>query len=122
MNQGAKILLEAAIKGTVIQELQDDGQWRDLTVKEAIAASANQLDNEGLISTLRMKPAKIVRYIPLTKHSTRGFSTHTPVASFSMAINLAGDWELSGSEVVGVYHLEIDPETMNATATFMETP
>ena len=120
MNQGAKIFLEAALKGTVLQELQDDGQWHDLSIKEAILASANQLDNEGSISTLRMKPAKIVRYIPLTKHSTRGFSTHTPVASFSMAINLAGDWELSGSEVVGVYHLEIDPETMEAKATFMK--
>lgn len=120
MNQGAKILLETAIKGTVLQELQEDGQWRDLSIKEAIAASVNQLDNEGLITTLRIKPEKIVRYIPLTKHSTRGLSTHTPVASFSVAINVAEDWGSSGSEVVGVYHLEIDPETMNATATFME--
>jgi len=122
VNQGAKILLEAAIKGTVIQELQDDGQWHDLSVKEAILASTNQLDNEGKITTLRFKPPKLVRYIPVTKHSTRGLSTHTPVASFSIAINVAEDWRSSDSEVVGVYHLEIDPETMNATATFMETP
>ena len=97
MNQGAKILLEAAIKGTVIQELQDDGQWHDLSIKEAILASTNQLDNEGKISTLRFKPSKIVRYIRVTK-----------------------GWVGSGSEVVGVYHLEIDPETMEAKATFME--
>ena len=119
MNQGAKILLEAAIKGTVIQELQDDGQWRDLTVKEAIAASANQLDNEGKISTLRFKPSKIVRYIPVTKHNRLGITTHTPVATFHSAARVAEGWVGSGAEVVGVYHLEIDPETMEAKATFM---
>ena len=118
MNQGAKILLEAAIKGTVIQELQDDGQWHDLSIKEAIAASANQLDNEGLISTLRIKPSKIVRYIPVTKHNRFGITPHTPVATFPSAARIAEGW--AGSEVVGIYHLEIDPETMNATATFME--
>ena len=120
MNQGAKILLEAAIKGTVIQELQDDSQWHDLSIKEAIVASANQLDNEGKISTLRMKPAKIVRYIPLTKHNSMGLITHTPVATFSIATRIAKGWVGSGSEVVGIYHLEIDPETMEATATFMD--
>ena len=35
MNQGAKILLEAAIKGTVIQELQDDGQWHVLSINDS---------------------------------------------------------------------------------------
>lgn len=122
MNQGAKILLEAAIKGTVIQELQDDGQWHDLSIKEAILASTNQLDNEGKISTLRFKPSKIVRYIPVTKHNRLGLTTHTPVATFISATRVAEGWVGSGAEVVGVYHLEIDPETMNATATFMETP
>ena len=122
MNQGVKILLEAAIKGTVIQELQDDGQWHDLSIKEAILASTNQLDNEGKISTLRFKPAKIVRYIPVTNHSILGLTVHTPVATFPSATRIAEGWVGSGSEVVGVYHLEIDPETMNATATFMETP
>ena len=120
MNQGAKILLEAAIKGTVIQELQDDGQWRDLTVKEAIAASTNQLDNEGKISTLRFKPSKIVRFIPVTKHNILGTIAHTPVDTFSTATRIAKGWVGSGSEVVGIYHLEIDPETMEAKATFME--
>ena len=120
MNQGVKILLEAAIKGTVIQELQDDGQWHDLSVKEAILASTNQLDNEGKISTLRFKPSKIVRYIPVTKHNRLGITTHTPVATFPSATRIAEGWVGSGSEIVGVYHLEIDPETMNATATFME--
>ena len=120
MNQGAKIFLEAAIKGTVIQELQDDGQWHDLSIKEAILASTNQLDNEGKISTLRFKPAKIVRYIPVTKHSILGLIAHTPVATLLSAIRITKGWVGPGSEVVGVYHLEIDPETMNATATFME--
>lgn len=120
MNQGAKILLEAAIKGTVIQELQDDGQWHDLSIKEAILASTNQLDSEGKISTLRFKPSKIVRYIPVTKHNRLGITTHTPVATFPSATRIAEGWVGSGSEVVGVYLLEIDPETMNATATFME--
>lgn len=120
MNQGAKILLEAAIKGTAIQELQDDGQWHDLSIKEAILASTNQLDNEGLISTLRMKPAKIVRYIPLTKHSVLGLTAHTPVATFPSAIRIAKGWVGSGAEAVGVYHLEIDTETMEAKTTFME--
>ena len=119
MNQGAKIFLEAALKGTVLQELQEDGQWRDLTVKEAIAASANQLDNEGKISTLRFKPSKIVRYIPVTKHHSLGLVTHTSVATFSSATRIAEGWVGSGVEVVGVYHLEIDPETMEAKATFM---
>ena len=122
MNQGAKILLEAAIKGTVIQELQDDGQWHDLSIKEAILASTNQLDSEGKISTLRFKPSKIVRFIPVTKHNSLGIITHTPVATFPSATRIAEGWVGSGSELVGVYHLEIDPETMNATATFMETP
>ena len=122
MNQGAKILLEAAIKGTVIQELQDDGQWHDLSIKEAILASTNQLDNEGKISTLRFKPSRIVRFIPVTKHNRLGLTTHTPVATFPSATRIAEGWVGSGSEVVGAYHLEIDPETMNATATFMETP
>ena len=117
MNQGAKILLEAAIKGTVIQELQDDGQWHDLSIKEAILASTNQLDNEGKISTLRFKPSKIVRYIPVTKHNRLGLAIHTPVATFTSA---AEGWVGSGAKVVGVYHLEIDPETMEATTTFME--
>ena len=121
MNQGAKILLETALKGTVLQELQEDGQWHDLAVKEAITASANRLDNEGLITTLRIKPSKIVRYIPVTKHSSIGLTAHTPAATFPSAIRVAEGWVGSGSEVVGVYHLEIDPETMNATATFMET-
>ena len=89
MNQGAKILLETALKGTVLQELQEDGQWRDLTVKEAITASANQLDNEGLITTLRIKPSKIVRYIPVTKHSRIGLTAHTPAATFPSAIRVA---------------------------------
>ena len=120
MNQGAKILLEAAIKGTVIQELQDDGQWRDLTVKEAIAASTNQLDNAGMITTLRFKPSKIVRFIPVTKHNSLGLITHTPVNSFSTATRVAEGWAGYSAEVVGVYHLEIDPETMEAKATFME--
>lgn len=120
MNQGAKILLETALKGTVLQELQEDGQWHDLTVKEAITASANQLDNEGLITTLRMKPSKIVRYIPVTKHSRIGLTTHTSVATLPSATRIAESWVGSGSEVVGIYRLEIDPETMNATATFME--
>jgi len=120
MNQGAKILLETALKGTVFQELQEDGQWRDLTMKEAIAASANQLNNEELINTLRMKPSKIVRYIAVTKHSRIGLTTHTPVATLPSAIRVAEGWVGSGYEVVGIYHLEIDPETMNATATFME--
>ena len=120
MNQGAKILLEAAIKGTVIQELQDDGQWHDLSIKEAILASANQLDSEGKISTLRFKPSKIVRYIPVTKHHIMGLTAHTPVDTFSIATRIAKGWVGSGSEVVGVYHLEIDPETMEAKATFME--
>ena len=119
MNQGAKILLEAAIKGTVIQELQDDGQWHDLSIKEAILASTNQLDNEGKISNLRFKPSKMVRYIPVTKHPRLGLTTHTPVATFPSAIRVAESWVGSGSEVVGVYHLEIDPETMEAKATFM---
>ena len=122
MNQGAKILLEAAIKGTVIQELQDDGQWHDLSIKEAILASTNQLDNEGKITNLRFKPSKIVRYIPVTQHNMDGLTTHTPVATFLSASRIAKGWVGSGSEVVGIYHLEIDPETMNATATFMETP
>lgn len=100
MNQGAKILLEAAIKGTVIQELQDDGQWRDLTVKEAIAASANQLDNEGKISTLRFKPSKIVWYIPVTKHSRVGLTTHTPVATFSTATCIAEGWLIRKSVTI----------------------
>ena len=117
MNQGAKILLEAAIKGTVLQELQENGQWHDLSIKEAIAASANQLDNEGLITTLRFKPSKIVRYIPVTKHSRFGITPHTPVATFPSAARIAEGW--AGSEVVGVYRLEIDPETMNATATLL---
>ena len=120
MNQGAKILLEAAIKGTVIQELQDDGQWRDLSIKEAILASTNQLDNEGKISTLRFKPSKIVRYIPMTKHHILGLIAHTPVATLPPAIRVAKGWAGSGSEVVRIYHLEIDPETMEAKATFME--
>lgn len=120
MNQGAKILLEAAIKGTVIQELQDDGQWHDLYIKEAILASTNQLDNEGKITTLRFKPSKIVRYIPVTKHRRLGLTTHTPVATFPSAIRVVEGWVGSGSEVVGVYLLEIDPETMEAKATFME--
>lgn len=120
MNQGAKILLEAAIKGTVIQELQDDGHWHDLSIKEAILASTNQLDSEGKISTLRFKPSKIVRYIPVTKHNRLGITTHTPVATFPSATRIAEGWVGSGSEVVGVYHLEIDPETMEAKATFME--
>ena len=120
MNQGAKILLEAAIKGTVIQELQDDGQWHDLSIKEAILASTNQLDNEGKISTLRFKPSKIVRYIPVTKHNRLGLATHTPVATFTSAARVAEGWVGSGARVVGVYHLEIDPETMEAKATFME--
>ena len=118
MNQGAKILLEAAIKGTVIQELQDDGQWHDLSIKEAILASTNQLDNEGKIYTLRFKPSKIVRFIPVTKHNRLGLTTHTPVATLTSAARVAEGWV--GSEVVGVYHLEIDPETMGAKATFME--
>ena len=120
MNQGAKILLEAAIKGTVIQELQDDGQWHDLAIKEAILASTNQLDNEGKITTLRFKPSKIVRYIPVTAHDSLGIIAHTPVATFSIATRIAEGWVGLGSEVVGVYHLEIDPETMEAKATFME--
>lgn len=120
MNQGAKIFLEAALKGTVLQELQEDGQWRDLTVKEAIAASANQLDSEGKISTLRFKPSKIVRFIPVTKHHRLGLTAHTPVATFPSAIRVAEGWVGSGAEVVGVYHLEIDPETLEAKATFME--
>lgn len=119
MNQGAKILLEAAIKGIVIQELQDDGQWHDLSIKEAILASTNQLDNEGKISTLRFKPSKIVKYIPVTKHSRLGLTAHTPVATLLSAIRITEGWVGSGAEVVGVYQLEIDPETMNATATFM---
>ena len=122
MNQGAKILLEAAIKGTVIQELQDDGQWHDLSIKEAILASTNQLDNEGKVSNLRFKPSKIVRYISVTKHPILGLTVHTPVDTFPSAIRIAKGWVGSGTEAVGVYHLEIDPETMNATATFMETP
>ena len=120
MNQGAKILLEAAIKGTVIQELQDDGHWHDLSIKEAIFASTNQLDNEGKISTLRFKPSKLVRYIPVTKHNGLWVTTHTPVATFHSAARVAEGWVGSGAEVVGVYHLEIDPETMEAKATFME--
>lgn len=120
MNQGAKILLEAAIKGTVIQELQDDGQWHDLSIKEAILASTNQLDNEGKISTLRFKPSKIVRFIPVTKHNRLGLTTHTPVATFPSASRIAEGWVGSGAEVIGVYHLEIAPETMEAKATFME--
>ena len=120
MNQGAKILLEAAIKGTVIQELQDDGQWHDLSIKEAILASTNQLDNEGKISTLRFKPSKIVRYIPVTKHNRLGLATHTPVVTFPSAICVTEGWAGSGASLVGVYHLEIDPETMEAKATFME--
>ena len=120
MNQGAKTLLEAAIKGTVIQELQDDGQWHDLAIKEAILASTNQLDNAGKITTLRFKPSKIVRYIPVTKHSRVGLTTHTPVATLPAAIRLAESWVSPWSEIVGVYHLEIDPETMEAKATFME--
>ena len=120
MNQGAKILLEAAIKGTVIQELQDDGQWHDLAIKEAILASTNQLDSEGKISTLRFKPSKIVRFIPVTKHNRLGLTTHTPVATFPSATRIAKGWVGSGAEAVGVYHLEIDPETMEAKATFME--
>lgn len=120
MNQGAKILLEAAIKGTVIQELQEDGQWHDLSIKEAILASTNQLDSEGKISTLRFKPSKIVRYIPVTKHNRSGLNTHTPVATFFSATRIADGWIGSGAKVVGVYHLEIDPETMEAKATFME--
>ncbi len=119
MNQGAKIFLEAAIKGTVIQQLQDDGQWHDLTIKEAILASTNQLDNEGKISTLRFKPSKIVRYIPVTKHNILGLTTHTPVATFHSAIRIAEGWVGSGAEAVGVYQLEIDPETMEAKVTFM---
>ena len=119
MNQGAKILLEAAIKGTVIQELQDDGQWHDLSIKEAILASTNQLDNEGKISTLRFKPFKIVRYIPVTKHNRLGMTTHTPFATFSSAARVAEGWVGCGAEVVGIYHMEIDPETMEAKATFM---
>lgn len=120
MNQGAKILLEAAIKGTVIQELQDDGQWHDLSIKEAILASTNQLDNEGKISTLRFKPSKIVRYIPVTKHNRLGLTIHTPVATFTSATRIAEGWVGYGAEAVGVYHLEIDTETMEAKATFME--
>ena len=120
MNQGAKILLEAAIKGTVIQELQDDGQWHDLSIKEAILASTNQLDSEGKISTLRFKPSKIVRFIPVTKHNRLGLTTHTSVATLHSATRIAESWVGSGSEVVGIYHLEIDPETMEAKATFME--
>ena len=96
MNQGAKILLEAAIKGTVIQELQDDGQWHDLPIKEAILASTNQLDNEGKISTLRFKPSKIVRYIPVTKHNILGLITHTPVATFPSASRIAKGWVVPG--------------------------
>ena len=120
MNQSAKILLEYAIKGTVIQELQDDGQWHDLSIKEAILASTNQLDSEGKISTLRFKPSKIVRFIPVTKHNRLGLITHTPVATFTSAARVAEGWVGSGAEFVGVYHLEIDPETMEAKATFME--
>lgn len=120
MNQGVKILLEAAIKGTVIQELQDDGQWHDLSIKEAILASTNQLDNGGKIYTLRFKPSKIVRYIPVTKHNRLEITTHTPVATFTSAARVAEGWVGSGSEVVGVYHLEFDPETLEAKATFME--
>ena len=120
MNQGAKILLEAAIKGTVIQELQDDGQWHDLSIKEAILASTNQLDNEGKISTLRFKPSKIVRYIPVTKHNGLGLATLTPVATFTSAARVAEGWVDFGSKVVGVYRVEIDPETMEAKTTFME--
>ena len=119
MNQGAKILLEAAIKGTVIQELQDDGQWHDLSIKEAILASTNQLDNEGKISNLRFKPSKIVRYIPVTKHRRLGLTTHTPVVTLPSAIRIAEGWVGSGAEAVGVYQLEIDPETMEAKTTFM---
>ena len=122
MNQGAKILLEAAIKGTVIQELQDDGHWHDLSFKEAILASTNQLDSEGKISTLRFKPSKIVRYIPVTKHNSLGLTTHTSVATLPSATRIVKSWVGSGSEVVGIYHLEIDPETMEAKATFMKTP
>ena len=120
MNQGAKILLEAAVEGTVIQELQDDGQWHDLSIKEAILASTNQLDSEGKISTLRFKPSKIVRYIPVTQHYSMGLTAHTPVATFPSAIRVAKGWVGSGAEAVGIYHLEIDPETMEAKATFME--
>ena len=121
MNQGAKILLEAAIKGTAIQELQDDGQWHDLSIKEAILASTNQLDNEGKISTLRFKPSKIVRYIPVTEHNVLGITTHTPVDTFTSAARVAKGWAGFNSEVVWIYHLEIDPETMEAKATFMES-
>ena len=120
MNQGAKILLEAAIKGTAIQELQDDGQWHDLSIKEAILASTNQLDNEGKITTLRFKPSRIVRYIPVTKHNKLGLAIHIPVATFTSAARVAEGWVGSEARVVGVYHLEIDPETMEAKATFME--
>ena len=120
MNQGAKILLEAAIKGTVIQELQDDGPWHDLAIKEAILASTIQLDNEGKMSTLRFKPSKIVRFIPVTAHNSLGLITHTSVATFPSASRIANGWVGSGSEVVGIYHLEIDAETMEAKATFME--
>lgn len=121
MNQGAKILLEAAVKGTVIQELQDDGQWHDLSIKEAILASTNQLDNEGKISTLRFKPPKIVWYIPVTAHDRVGITAHTPVATFSTATRIAEGWVGAGAKVVGVYQMEIDPEIMEAKATFMGT-
>ena len=120
MNQGTKILLEAAIKGTVIQELQDDGQWHDLSIKEAILASTNQLDSEGKINTLRFKPSKIVRFIPVTKHNRLGLTVHTPVVTFPSATRVAEGWAGSGAEVVGIYRLEIDPETMEAKATLME--
>ena len=120
MNKGAKILLEAAIKGTEIQALQDDGQWHDLSIKEAILASTNQLDNEGKISNLRFKPSKMVWYIPVTKHCILGLTAHTPVATFPSAIRIAEGWVGSGAEAVGVYQLEIDTETMEAKATFME--
>ena len=104
----------------MIQVLQDDGQLYDLSINVAILASTNQLDNEGKISTLRFKPSKIVRYIPVTNHNKLGLATHTPVATFTSAARVAEGWVDFGSKVVGVYRVEIDPETMEAKTTFME--
>ena len=118
MNQGAKILLEAAIKGAELQELQEDGQWLELSIKEAIVACANQLDNEGLLNTIRLKPMNMHWYTSVTKQPNGNMAIHTPTATVSQAKKVAESWKGSDREVVGFYILEINPETMEATATF----
>ena len=120
-NAQVQELLEAVQQGKTVQR-QYDNKWMDQSTEGVlrVCAELQSIGKEYLSSYVRVKPPLVERFIPVHRMPGGGIFMPESKCGRKFAIDDAYNCRNPMDKLVGVLHVQLDPETLELVSASME--